>query len=423
MKCVQHETVLKMANAQPSLTANVTSYLEGHVYPEKKNIKLCHQRLIDRALAPLLRLVGEKDDRFQSEVPRTSDCTFGVTATGGHRFDVLVPLRNLLTRKRQDVSGDEKCFTYTDSCQSDNPYVAPLPGFGFLRTDPAVTFLQDLCGREEDEQGSLLMPGKVLRRFCRLLEEAVNALEQECFWEREPTVYQVTVELQGPAVALTLLMRGNSYTVSLLPAVNVNAWPEGTLSQWPHCSWMSLDRIESVKPHFYLFAIRPKGTEDARKLWCSCLYPGENLLAAQADEGRGYPTCRRRALDAILAMQEENHEDFNPVGPRIIRTVFLHQCVQYPQDEDWEPDKLGRAFVDLFLAVIQALLKGACPHFFLPETNLLAGYDRRDLKPVADHLKAILNDVVQRPDKTFFLGDVKGRKEYTRLKTTCGPKF
>ena len=124
-----------------------------------------------------------------------------------------------------------------------------------------------------------------------------------------------------------------------------------------------------------------------------------------------------------MALCEENQEDFHPVSARIIRTVFLYQCVQYPQDEDWELSKLGRAFVDLFLALIQALMKGVCLHFFLPETNLLAAHDKRDLKPVADHLKAILNDIVQQPDKTYFLGDVIGRKQYSKLKTTCAPNF
>ncbi len=168
----------------------------------------------------------------------------------------------------------------------------------------------------------------------------------------------------------------------------------------------------------------PKGAEDSRKLWCSCFYPGEILLGSKADNGSSvHQTRRRHALDALLAVCEENREDFSPVGARIIRTVFLHQCVQYPQGEDWEPGKLGRAFVDLFLALIQALLKGTVPHFFLPETNLLAAHDKRDLKPVADHLKAILNDIVQHPEKTYFLGDSHGRKQYTRLKTTCAPKF
>ncbi|XP_022091511.1 protein mab-21-like [Acanthaster planci] len=412
-----------MAKSKPSLTANITSYLEGHVYPEKRTTRLSHQGLIERTVAPILQLVGENDDRFQTDVPRTSDCTFGVTAVGEHRFDILVPLRNLLTRKSQGVPAETECFTYTDSSQSANPYVKPLPGFGFVRTDTTVTLLQDLCGRNEDEQGSLLMPGKVLRRFHRHIEAAVHTLEQECFWEREPTVYQVMVQLEGPSVTLTVLMRGNTYTVSLLPAIHVNTWPGEILSQWPHCSWMSLNKIESVKSHFYLFAIRPKGTDDARKLWCGCFYPGEILLASQADDGSNKDTCRHRALDAMLAVQDENCQDFHPVTSRIIRTAFLHQCVQYPQDEDWEPDKLGRAFVDLFLAIIQGLIKGACSHFFLPQTNLLAGYDKKDLRRVAAHLKVILNDVVQRPDQTNFLGDSRGRKKFSLLKTTCGPKF
>ena len=163
-----------MAKSRPSLTENVTSYLNGHIYPEKRRIQSNQQRLIDRAVVPILRLVGENDDRFQTDVPSTSDCLFGVTASEEHHFDILIPLRNLLTRKRRDVPPVGECFfTFKDSCQSGNPYVTPVPGFGYLTTDTSVTFLQDLSSRKDDHvscYGNTRDVSGVFQRVSRALD-------------------------------------------------------------------------------------------------------------------------------------------------------------------------------------------------------------------------------------------------------------
>ena len=103
------------------------------------------------------------------------------------------------------------------------------------------------------------------------------------------------------------------------------------------------------------------------------------------------------------AIYEENDEDFQPLSPRLIKTIFLHQCIQYPHDDDWTDRRLGRAFVDLFLAIIKSLKRAHCQHFFLPDKNLMGNVEKWDLKPVAHHLKAILNDIIENPERTAFL--------------------
>ena len=151
----------KTAKPPPSLTENLSSFLDGHVYPGWRAAARSQQAVLDRAVGPILAWVGEADDRFRCEVPAACgahpDCRFGVTARDRHRFDLLVPLRGLLARKTlvggpaaAAAAAVEECFAFSDSCQGDDPYVRPLPGLGFLATDTKLTFLQDLCGREEN---------------------------------------------------------------------------------------------------------------------------------------------------------------------------------------------------------------------------------------------------------------------------------
>ena len=153
---------------------------------------------------------------------------------------------------------------------------------------------------------------------------------------------------------------------------------------------------------FFLLCV-PHTDHDESRLWCICFYPLENALISTADDGCSYDSNRTKPFAALTAIFEENREDFQPVTPRLLKTVFLHQCMQYPHDEDWQEKRLGRAFVDLFLAVIKSLKRGRCEHFFLTEQNLLGNEDKYSLKPVVHHLKAILNDIVQNPDRSAFL--------------------
>ena len=205
-----------------------------------------------------------------------------------------------------------------------------------------------------------------------------------------------------------VILSGDEYTIDLIPALSFNGgWPKSVQEWGPKCAarpnqWLDYARMSKVKQSFSVYGARPPPGHDAFRLWCTNFSLSEKILVQSVidDDAEG-TSCRASALLALLSLCEENPQEFHPVTPRIVKTAFLHQCTQFPLQDDWAPHKLGRAFVDLFLAVIAMLKSGTCDHYFLPSANILDISE--DLKPVAHHLKAILSDIVEHPHSTQFL--------------------
>ena len=192
----------------PSLTANLNDFLEHTANKSKREICRSRERIIRRALNPILHELAGFDDRFYAEPIDADGCYVAVTHTDEFCFDVVVTLPNILTPKTLTSKDQNRSAnSFIDTCTCDNPYVDQLPGFGYVVTDPNITFCHDLLSDHDDIVSSVihenfvshgyLSPVKVLDLFGELVQKAVDKLEAECWWEREPTVYQVDVEKQG----------------------------------------------------------------------------------------------------------------------------------------------------------------------------------------------------------------------------------
>ena len=193
----------------PSLTQNLTDFLEYTAKPRRREINRSHERIIRRAVNPILHEIGSFDDRFYVDSADATGCYVGITRTDEYNFDILVPLPNILTPKILTRKSEfTNSCSFIDSCACDNPYINAVRGFGFVVTDPNLTFSHDLVSsdrndcvssdiQESFDSHAYLSPIRVLEIFHRLIQQAVDKLEQECWWEREPTIYQVQVEKQG----------------------------------------------------------------------------------------------------------------------------------------------------------------------------------------------------------------------------------
>ncbi|XP_077998862.1 protein mab-21-like [Glandiceps talaboti] len=388
-------------------------YADRVVIPREKRTKRSQNFIINRLVNPILEEIGNLDDRFRSEKVKTNGCYVGLKNTGGWNFDVLVSLNNLLSCKILSDVPVEETAVFIDSNDCDNPYLTGVPGFGYVATDPHLTFVHGLLSKDDVPVDSTeyfpceryLSPQRVLKHFCHLAEQAVEKLEEDCFLERTPTVYGVDVEITGPTVQLTILMAGQTYYVQLVPSVKFPGFPKSAMS-WGGRSerndWLSKERVDQIKSHFYAFPNKAPEDSDPSRLWC-CFYLAKEVELVKT-ANRGQSDCCRALVEQIMrTLCEENSQDFCPIDSRIVRIAFLQQCIQFPNSYTWTFDKIGYAFIDIFEAILDCLAFGTCQHFFIQETNLLGGYSVKELRQVAAHLQAILNDIVTRPMKTQFL--------------------
>eukprot|EP00057_Strongylocentrotus_purpuratus_P010947 XP_011665421.1 PREDICTED: uncharacterized protein LOC105438823 [Strongylocentrotus purpuratus] len=230
---------LSSSSSKTSLSNSLTKYLQDTVLPRRQEIQEVHRALIRRIIAPILSKVGELDDRFQSEceglLNETGNSFVRVNHSEYYKVDVAVVLSNLLSPKCLAKSSQDPPLqgqgqlpaAFLDSAACDNPYISPLFGFGYVLADPEKLLIHDLLSIKQDDVSSaqhddisfsnksFLSPGKVVKRFANLVEESVEILLEECVWEKEPTVYEISVKREGHVVRLHAILRGEEYTIEL----------------------------------------------------------------------------------------------------------------------------------------------------------------------------------------------------------------
>ncbi|XP_072174598.1 protein mab-21-like 3 [Diadema setosum] len=433
----------KKSHSKQSLSNALNGHIEYHVIPKQEEIKRIHFAILNRIIIPILNRVGEIDDRFRCDCDEYRGLKsldgahnlVGLNYRERYRVDIAVVLSNLLTSKCISNPDDERNLTvqqfssaFLDSAACDNPYISSLPGFGYVLTDASKSLTHDLLSIKQDDVSSaqhesldfanrsFLSPGKVIKRFLSLVEESIEILLAECVWEEEPTIYEISVKREGSLVRLHVILSGEEYTIDLVPVLELGGWWPKSIQAWgpPGAArpnqWLDYARMTRVKQKFYVSAARPPPGHDAFRLWSTCFFVSEKILSQSVvEEMDAQSSCRAAVLLAMRSLCEENQEDFHPITPRLVTIAFLHQCTQYPLEDDWAPHKLGRAFVDLFMALIAAVKAGVCSHYFLPSVNILD--NSQDLKPVVHQLKAILSDIVENPQKTQFLHHERGRSD------------
>ncbi|XP_071945716.1 uncharacterized protein [Antedon mediterranea] len=447
----------KTRPTRTSLSAVLNNFANCDVIPRQRYKESIQLRVVNRVIEPILRTVGEMDDRFciselggrlTDENGTTSknasvrlnarhhtvvNRTTGMNKNNVYEFDLLVVIPNLFVNfGRNAFSGGEnnaaggrskptlksstkedKSVTFIDSTCCNNPYTPVLNGFGYLAINADNILVHDLVSCLNDsvdnigrgiERETYLCPHKFVQTFSTLVSEAVEELDKKCFWEKEPTVFEVKLCNQGSGINLKILLAGETFTVDILPALLLHSWPE-SMNSWykQHLSnkWLSSQRIGMVKKDLYLICDTTAKNVDER-LWKVCYEKSECTLLEYADSHQ-VDSCRYKAYSILETLIEDNAADFAPWTPRLLRNIFIEQCIQYPHDEDWYGSKLGRAFVDLFQAIISSIKSCESTHVFT-QNNLLKGAGTEsEMKQISRHLKAILQDIIKQPDKSAFL--------------------
>ncbi|KAJ8022173.1 Protein mab-21-like 2 [Holothuria leucospilota] len=401
---------------RPSLSNILQDYVDETISCSKKVLQWHQEKILNRVVNPILSLIGDFDDRFHAQLLNAGSCYVGLLHSKPYEFDAVVKLPHLTSNKALGPGDDFPRPTsfFIDSSSCDNPYVNKLPGFGYLVVNEDKTLLHNLLSDRDDvvnsdkilEKESFVCPKKVMSVFYKSIQRAVQVLEEKQWWEEEPSVFEVKVKKQDPSVTVTAFLTGEVFTVHLLPGIPFSDnWPE-TLKQWGPSTavrpnaWLTSLRMREVMEDFVVFPGQSPADEDPR-LWAMCFYYSEKKLCKAAEQQSTH-TIHKEARLALEALCVENEEAFYPINPRILRIIFLHQCMQFPHEEDWLQKKLGRAFVDLFLAVISATKSRDCPHFFIPTLNMFGNFRRSDLKQVSRHLRAILNNILENPEKSNF---------------------
>ncbi|CEF65498.1 Protein mab-21-like 1 [Strongyloides ratti] len=100
--------------------------------------------------------------------------------------------------------------------------------------------------------------------------------------------------------------------------------------------------------------------------WAMNLTHAESILIS-------HPT-RKKTL-SILKSLRDDHLQFpnSPITNYIIKTLILFECEKHPHDYEWKEHCIGDRILGVLLQLVSCLQCRKCPHYFIPQLDLLKG--------------------------------------------------
>ncbi|KAI1725270.1 mab-21 protein domain-containing protein [Ditylenchus destructor] len=100
--------------------------------------------------------------------------------------------------------------------------------------------------------------------------------------------------------------------------------------------------------------------------WAMSMTQAENLLLTHLN---------RRKVLSILKTLRDRHLDYidSPISNYIIKTLVLYECEKHVSEAEWGDFCLGDRVIGILLQLVSCLQCRKCPHYFLPQLDLLKG--------------------------------------------------
>lgn len=238
------------------------------------------------------------------------------------------------------------------------------------------------------------------------------SIEVKSFFPRAKLIITESDHTEDPASDLL--------TVTLIPAVRGDGWPPGTRLQHAlsrkqlHRGKRCLEEIDAKvadgQTMWFLeaksinlpdsinfssrFRQRMRQYRFVDRLWKLSLAPAQNIviknlrLACQDND----PPIEIQNITNILACIFTDHNCFN-ITADILRSILLWTFKRHMQ----EMKNIGECFLYIMETTIAVLQKKACPHFLMPNWNVIRGLEEEDIDFMVKELDHVLKEVRKNP--------------------------
>ncbi|VDN02615.1 unnamed protein product [Thelazia callipaeda] len=201
---------------------------------------------------------------------------------------------------------------------------------------------------------------KAIHMIAKIVQEVLKEVEAQ-----EPRFISTLIENNGRYEGITCAFRCNGI------------WPRSA-SHWPRSNipWPNPSIANEVKSEgFDLFsketnAVQNQPNKQASSMegdaWAMSLHHAENTLLQHGS---------RRKSFSILKCLRDTHLDFpqSPITNYILKTLLLFECEKHYNEFEWEERFIGDRVIGVLLQLVSCLQCRKCPHYFLPQLDLLKG--------------------------------------------------
>ncbi|KAF7639551.1 Mab-21 domain-containing protein [Meloidogyne graminicola] len=298
--------------------------------------------LVSEVIQDVLKNVEHLEPRFISTFIQKSDGLFeGLEVHSSHEFEVIL-------------------------------YLNQMGVFNFVDDVEFITASGYLSAR------------KIRSRFQNLVAQTIEKppFNEKCKFLQEGN--EVKLLIYGKyIVQITCAFRCNG----IWPR-SANHWPNPQI-QWPSAQVAKDVRIEG----FNLLSKQLNNNNSTNNMmegdaWMISMTQAENILLEN--------NINRRRVFSILKTLRDRHLDFvgSSVNNYLIKNLVLYECEKHCSDNEWHDFCIGDRLIGILLQLVSCLQCRRCPHFFLPQLDLLRGKTTKSLDESARAVWALVRQLM-----------------------------
>ncbi|XP_078364522.1 cyclic GMP-AMP synthase-like receptor 1 [Oculina patagonica] len=347
-------------------------YKEAEFDREHEEVKEIEER-ITSLVHEISEYIGRKDPLFKNFVIPSGSYFEDLKVEGPDEFDFMICLENL---------------SLPGVCVKKDIPLRPVPDPGYVHVQVSNETLRQVYRKQRyiSNQGNL-KPDVLLKRFKELIEEALRKRKRR---SHEKLAERVEVELRKIPITIKVRWNGEIYTnyeisIDLTLCIKLSGWPaasdiRGRLNRG-HPGYEVFK--EAVRAGHHLVASTIGESGKPRPCWRLSFSVAEGIVLKGICKN---PRLMHKvALKVLKVLRKKNEHDLclyedadAGVSYRIqwvfhsyvLKTMFLHEWCEFPEDSYWSKDKLGERVRGILERIRNSLKDKDIRSFWVPDYKL-----------------------------------------------------
>ncbi|PFX14000.1 Cyclic GMP-AMP synthase [Stylophora pistillata] len=351
-------------------------------HDEVKEIEAAVRHLVNE----IAETIAEKEPLFNNTVLQSGSFYEDLKVEGPNEFDFMICLENL---------------SQPDVCEVKEIPFRSVGDPGYVHVQVRDSDLRLSWQRYVSKKKQNLKPKTMLEKFQTLVNYAL-AEKREHFHEKLSKNFEA--ELRKIPVTLKLIWNGTKYTnyeisVDLVLCIRMAGWPnDSDVRERYNRSHPSYEMIrQATQEGYHLIASCIGESGKPRPCWRLSFSRAEGILLRHLSETS--QLVHKAAVKILKVLRKKNESQlclyeeevdfsdpdvaFDYLGvpecsylitwafhSYILKTMFLHEWFEYPEDSYWTQEKLARRVYSVLERIFKSLSKKDIRSFWLPEYKL-----------------------------------------------------
>lgn len=342
--------------------------------------------------------VAEKDPLFKNTVLQSGSFYEDLKVEGPNKFDFMICMEEL---------------SEPGVCEIKAIPFPSVPDPGYVHIQVQHPEFRERWQEYSSKSKQNLKPDRLLERFKNLVDEALTEKKKDFHDNLEQ---HFVAELRKIPVTIKLVWNGTKYrnyeiSIDLVLCIKVDGWPKDSnfnhRCKRSHPGYDVIEEATQTGYHLIASCIGESGLP--RPCWRLSFSKAEGILLKHICKNS--ELVHKAAVKILKVVRKKNESElcfFDDLEEEeweeaicsgaflylsysvtwafhsyVLKTMFLHEWFEYPEDSYWTQDKLGKRIHSILVRIHDSLLRKDIRSFWLPDYKLFNFRARRKTKTAA----------------------------------------